>query len=489
MLSTGMIVLIVLLSLLGGLIIFMIARTALVKSPAPIESDYKTREVDADEVAEKLMGAVSIPTVTVIDEKKQSYQPFADYQAYLEKSFPLVFSKAEKFIVHEHSLVLKVQGSDPSLLPGGFGAHQDVVPAPVEDGWETDPFVAEKIDGYIYGRGSADMKHQMIANLQGLELLLKEGKEVKRTIYFCFGHDEEYTGRYGAKYIAEWLAENNIELEFFVDEGGTILDARPASIDGKVALIGLSEKGYADFKLTASIPGGHASSPAKRNSSDRISRAVYDLSHFPMKAYWSAPLKQTVKEATPYVKNFGIRFILANRDIFGLLLCKLGAKLHPIANSVFRTTMAVTQLEGSCAPNVIPKEASCVVNIRVNAGQTLDQVKKHIQKVVGKDITITEVTAPHEPSYISPVDTEIYSKLCSSITDVFEKHYPISYCFIAATDAKHYRNVCKNIYRFTPFEISVDDQHRIHAINERVRIDSLAKATEFFARFIEKSCM
>ncbi|MDR1905960.1 MAG: hypothetical protein LBQ27_03460, partial [Clostridiales bacterium] len=63
------------------------------------------------------------------------------------------------------------------------------------------------------------------------------------------------------------------------------------------------------------------------------------------------------------------------------------------------------------------------------------------------------------------------------------------YMFIAATDSRFYYPVCKNIYRFTPFIFTQEDQKRVHAINERCSIDALATGVEFFIKVIESTCL
>ena len=295
----GLIVLYCILGALGALLLFMIVRTAVAR-PTKKEAEHVSYEVDKDEAANILSGAVRIPTVTAYNEGDDQ-TTFLRYHEYLEKNFPLIFARAEKTVVNNYSLVLKIQGKDPSLLPGCFLAHQDVVPATAE-GWEVDPFAGEIKDGYVYGRGSQDMKSQMIASLLGLELLLREGKEPVRTIYYCFGHDEEFTGKEGAKSIVEYLVKNNIRFEFVVDEGGTMLDGNMVGIKDKyVALIGTCEKGYADYKLTATRDGGHASAPKKKSSVDEIAEAVFDLARSPMKRTFSKPLTEMYRTLAPYM--------------------------------------------------------------------------------------------------------------------------------------------------------------------------------------------
>lgn len=484
--NTSSIVLICIFGALGALILFMIIRTLLNKPSKIVSEDYTPIEVDKDVLAEHLSQAIKIPTVTVITEN-QSYEPFLQYHKFLEKTYPLIHAKAEKTLINNYSLILKYSGTDDSLLPGCFLAHQDVVPAPKE-GWEVEPFEGVIKDGYVYGRGSQDMKSQMIAALEGLELLLKQGIVPKRTIYYCFGHDEEYTGKDGANAISDHLLKTGIRFEFVIDEGGTVLDGKLLGINGMVALIGTCEKGYVDYVLTARKDGGHASAPLKHSAVNTVAQAILDLTHIPMKSYWSAPVKETFKTLAPYMNPI-YKFLFTNCDILGPLLKTVLSLVNPITNSILRTTFAFTQMEGASAPNVIPTKATAVVNCRINIGQTQEQVKEHIQKVVGKDIEVTELTPGFDPSPVSRTDTDIYKVLVQSITQVFDKFIPAPYPFIAATDAKYYYKVSDNVYRFTPFLVSVDDQHRIHALNERCEIEGLKKATQFFACFIQNTCL
>ncbi|MBO4539217.1 MAG: M20/M25/M40 family metallo-hydrolase [Clostridia bacterium] len=481
----GLIVLYCILGVVGALLLFMIVRTAVVR-PTKKEIERISYEVDKNEAADILSGAVRIPTVTAYNEGDDQ-TPFLRYHEYLEKKFPLIFARAEKTVINNYSLVLKIQGKDPSLLPGCFLAHQDVVPA-TSDGWEVDPFAGEIKDGYVYGRGSQDMKSQLIASLLGLELLLREGKEPVRTIYYCFGHDEEFTGKEGAKYIVDYLLKNNIRFEFVVDEGGTMLDGKMIGIkDRYVALIGTCEKGYADYKLTATRDGGHASAPKKKSSVDEIAEAVYDLAHSPMKRTFSKPLKQMYRALAPYMNPI-YKFFLINSDILGPILKPALGMINPLLNSAMRTTFAFTQLQGSDAPNVIPVKASAVVNVRINIGETRKDVMNHIQKVVGKKIEVSELENTFDPSPVSLTDTDTYAKLVRSIEEVYEGFVVAPYPFIAATDSKWYYKVSNGVYRFTPFVYGSDDQKRIHGLNERCSIDGLGRAVEFYHRLMENLC-
>ena len=485
MLSAGAIVGICIAGVCVAFILFLVLRAVFTTPKKMNIEEFTPEEIDPDTLAQHLSEAVQIPTVTVINEG-QSYEPFLKYHEFLEKTYPTIHQYAEKTVINGYSLILKIDGSNPSLLPACFLSHQDVVPAPAE-GWDTEPFGGEIKDGFVHGRGSLDMKGHMIALLEGLETILKRKEKPVRGIYLCFGHDEEITGKDGARNIVEYLYQNNIRFEYVIDEGGAIMDGGLLGVPGKIALIGTCEKGYVDYKLTSVKDGGHASSPKKRSSVDAIAQAVFDLSHLPMRSYWSKPIKETFKGLAPHMK-FIYKLLFANADVLGPLLRLVLSKVNPITNSIVRTTFAFTQLQGAPAPNVIPREASAVVNVRINIGQTQQEVKEYIQKVVGKEITVTELNPGFDPTPVSSIEGEAYQLLLKSISEVFKGYIPAPYPFIAASDAKHYYKVCDRVYRFGPIEMCIDDQNRIHSNNERCNVQAATQGAQFFARLIENTC-
>lgn len=472
----------------GAFILFvlvMAARAARLKPDDPV-CDYVPVDVDSAELTEMLVGAVRIPTITKFaPDADQS--AFAAYREYLKKTFPEIFSRAEVAIINEYSLAIRIDGSDPTLLPACLLSHQDVVPAPIE-GWEVDPFSGEVRDGYVYGRGSQDMKSHMIAALYGMETLLREGREPTRTLYYCFGHDEEATGVEGARNISKYLKERGVRLEFVLDEGGAIIDGAPLGIGKKVALIGVCEKGYADFVLRSARDGGHASAPRRKSSVDAIAEVICAIRRRPMKATWSKPLVEMFETLAPHM-NPAFRFLFANRAVFSPLLKAALSLANPVTNSVLRTTFAFTQLKGSDAPNVIPGAASAVANARINIGETHEAAKAHLEKIAGPDVSVEYLGTPFNPTPVSRTKgSDAYDKLARTLREVFPGFAVAPFPFIAATDAKHYCDICDCIYRMGPFEMSPDDQNRIHAVNERCEIKSLAKAAQFFRRLIENVC-
>lgn len=153
--------------------------------------------------------------------------------------------------VANHSLLYTIKGSDPSLKPYLLASHLDVVPVETEK-WTVDAFSGIIKDGYLYGRGSIDVKDSLIAILESIEhLLKKENFKPKRTILIAFGHDEEGSGVFGAAQISKILQSRYKELEFIFDEGSFIVTKSFPGIQNlNTAFVAVAEKGYLTVELT-----------------------------------------------------------------------------------------------------------------------------------------------------------------------------------------------------------------------------------------------
>lgn len=466
------------------LITFMLIRTVVVKPEKQIEIDANLPHVDKEKVANLLSKAVSYKTVTLIDDEGDG-SVFLEFQKFLEKSFPLVMKGAEKVSINKYSAMYIYRGTNTDLLPIAVLAHQDVVPAD-EEGWDVPAFSGEIKDNYVYGRGSQDMKSQLIACLEGLEILLSKNIEIQRTIYFCFGHDEERKGIYGAKLIVDKFLEEGQRFELVIDEGGSIIDGNMLGINKHIALIGTCEKGYADLILEVNQESGHASTPPRKTAVGTLAKGIYKIEKKKMKTRWSQPVLDMFDALAPYMKA-PLKFVAVNKDLLSFVLRPVLDLISPFTSCLVRTTFAPTQLLGSDTPNTLPASAKASINCRILPGETVDDVVKHVKKRA-KGVEVTVVEGETNPSLISPSKGKQYEYISNSILEVFPDTIVAPYIFIATSDSKYYHQVSNYVYRFTPFLKEVDDANRIHGVNERQDIDMLVKGVEFFYKLYENAC-
>ena len=447
----------------------LIVRTVLNRPKVAPGKAQDLAPIDKAAAVQHLREAIRIPTVSMTEDYVDNIQPFIDYRDWLERTYPLLNAAAEREIIAGYSIIYHLKGTDPSLKGGCYLSHIDVVPAP-KDGWEHDPFEGVLTeDGYIYGRGAQDMKSHMIALLEAVEYHLAHGKKFARTV--------------GASSIVKHLKDKGVEMEFVIDEGGTVLDGKLLGIPHTVALIGACEKGNGDLELVVKKAGGHASNPKPPTAVGLLSKAVAKVESHPMKTYWTPMTKETFKSLSPYCKG-AFKFILTNRDVFSPLLKFVFTKVAPMTNALVRSTFAPTMLWGSDARNVIPKEARANINFRIITGETGADVKRYLNKLLGDKVEVNLLTYS-DPSPEADVHCTAYERLRDTIVNTFDDIVVAPYMFIAASDARFYNPLTDNVFRFGPFINSLDDQSRIHGINERLHVDQLEKATQFFVRCLD----
>ncbi|MFA6190796.1 MAG: succinyl-diaminopimelate desuccinylase [Sulfurimonas sp.] len=135
-----------------------------------------------------------------------------------------------------------------------FAGHVDVVPA--GSGWDTDPYEAVEKDGFIYGRGTQDMKSGVAAFVQAV----KETKNFSGTLSLLLTSDEEGDAINGTVKVLEYLKENNLLPDAVVvaeptceeEFGDAIKVGRRGSINGYITIKG--KQGHAAYPEKAVNP-------------------------------------------------------------------------------------------------------------------------------------------------------------------------------------------------------------------------------------------
>ena len=410
---------------------------------------------------------------------------FFGLHQYFKQTYPLIHQTLEKETVNTYGLIYRWTGTGSDKKPMLLMAHQDVVPVDVrtESAWTHGAFSGDVADGYIWGRGAIDMKGQLAAIFGAVEHLLEQGFEPKRDIYIALGFDEESMGILGAQQIVRRFKERGVHFDCIVDEGGVVMDGKLIGVNAMVAAIGVCEKGYADIRLTATSKGGHASRPPKETAVGALSKAIVALEMHQMKAVLCPPVKNMLDAVGAYMK-FPLNVIAANLWLTKPLLLA-GLKASSTSAAMVRTTIAPTMLKGSTASNVLAEQAEAVVNFRILPGNTVDDVLAHIKKTVANDDIKVEVIQAYNPSPVSPVDSDAYRAVQRTATDIFGGYVVAPYLMIAATDSRWYAEITDGIYLFQPFRSLSEDLGTIHAVGERLSIDSLAEGTAFFVRLVK----
>ena len=443
--------------------------------------------VDAMAPAERLAEAIQFKTISHQDPGGFNPQAFLDFHRFLERAFPKVHRTLTREVVNEHSLLYTWKGTSSESKPILLMAHLDVVPVdPGTEGEWVQPLFSGRIgDGYIWGRGSMDLKVSVLGILEAVELLLSQGFQPTRTIYLAFGHDEEIGGQQGAVKIAALLKSRGVRLDYVLDEGLPVGHGLIPGVPVPVAMIGIAEKGYLTIELTVAGTGGHASMPPTHTAIGTLSAAIQRLESNPMPAGITEPVRQTFSCVGPEM-SFTRRMLLANLWLSEPIVNRQLAA-SPATNALLRTTGAVTMVQGGTKENVLPAEAKAIVNFRVLPGDTLASVTEHVRRVIN-DTTVTVKTLKAvEPSPVTPTDSETFRTLARTIRQVIPEVVVAPGLLVAGTDSKHYLPLTEATYRFLPIRLTGEDLQRIHGTNERIAIDNYAEVISFYAQLIRNS--
>jgi carboxypeptidase PM20D1 len=195
------------------------------------------------------------------------------FQEFLAEIFPAFHKAAERWVLNPYSVVYRLPCDSRENGAVLFTSHYDVVPAETEK-WTADPFGAEIKDGYVYGRGSLDIKCLLIGIMEAAEILCAEGWKPKRDIWFAFGGDEERNGILGAMEIVKWFQQRGQRFDWVLDEGTPIAVNQIKGVDSPIALLSIEEKGFLSLSLTAKQKPGHASQPPKVQAAAVLARAL-----------------------------------------------------------------------------------------------------------------------------------------------------------------------------------------------------------------------
>lgn len=477
-------IVIVLVVLFLFIVAFMIIRTTRMLKPIPVVEKLATIDVDVNKIAENLSKAIRIKTIAS-DLEGISFKSFLDLHRMFEKSYPLVHNHLEKIVISEATLLYIWKGKNPELKPVLFGAHQDVVPADDQtlDAWTYPPFSGEIADGYIWGRGTLDIKSQMIALLEAIERLLADGFVPQRTILLGFGQDEEIGGKKGAAKIVSYLKEHNIQLAAMMDEGGSIMHNTIPGVSTPTALVGIAEKGHLSLRVYTEGQPGHSSMPGKEMAIGRLSKALARLADNPQPVRMKA-LKD-LYAGLGSTASFGMQFVFANLWFFGPI-AKKQVEANPQTNASIRTTTALTMIKGGVKENVLPHTAEAIVNMRLLPGDTIAKVCDRVRKIIDDELVRFEPVEDGywEASPVSETSAPPYKLLDLTIRKVFENVSVAPYLVLGATDARYYAEISDSVFRFCPFVLGKEDLQRMHGIDERLSVEGLGKMVQFFHELV-----
>ena len=431
--------------------------------------------------AKTLSRLIQKETISFNDQKDKT--KFREFHQLLKEVFPNFFSVVD-IEDNDGSLLLRWKGKNSDKAPILLMNHHDVVEAQGE--WKHEPFSGDIAEGKVWGRGTLDTKGGLWAMLQASEELAKEGFTPNVDIYYESACTEEVGGE-GADAISTELQQKGIKFSMVLDEGGMIMYEPIGGAKGTFAMVGMGEKGCAELEFVARGNGGHASTPEKDTPLVRLGKfmAEVDSSNI-FEVQISPVICEMFKRLAPSIDGF-LGKVFANPKAFMPILKKVMPKTSATANALLQTTVAFTMAQGSEARNVIPAEASVVVNMRVSHHQGYTSSLAALKKIADKyDLEMIELT-PAIESPLADYTTDGFKLIENAVTAAFPDVITVPYIMTGASDARFMSRVCDNCFHFVPFIINEEQMESIHGINENVDVSTLEPAVEFYKYIISEA--
>lgn len=325
-------------------------------------------------------------------------------------------------------------GDDARLLLCG---HVDVVPA-LPDGWTRPPFSGIIDETFVWGRGSTDMKGGCAAILAACQALADTGTEIPAGLAFVC--DEETGGENGIRHL---LASRRL-----TPCDCLIAEPTPA----RHPCIG--QKGLCRISLVFNGTPAHGSLyPVVGVSA--IMEAMAFLEYM----------------KTLHTREFpvdpGMKTILAQSS--GALEQEF--RIAGIRDVLTRLTYNPGVIRGGEKSNVVAQRCELDLEMRIPFGCSIPDLLADIRShAAGATVIVHETHVPSSTDPSSPIVTIACAELervCGGPV------FPIVQW--AASDARHLRREGFRVIEYGPGEIST-----LHAVDERVRIDSLEKAVDVY---------
>lgn len=380
------------------------------------------------------------------------------------------------------NLVARINGNgskQPILIMG----HTDVVGVQ-EDKWFADPFAGIREDGYVYGRGTLDDKDNAAAGLMVMILLKRLAVPLDRDVIFLAESGEEGTPEVGINFMVEkhWDA---IAAEFAIAEGG-----QGVIRNGRVHTFGIetTEKMPRRATLVARGTPGHGSVPRTDNAVVILANAVAKA------AAWQTEMRLNETTETYFDRladisppdEASLYANVANPEMTDDIQQRF-LETFPYHYSILRTSVVPTVIDAGFRRNVIPSEASAILDIRMLPDEDVEGFYKSLAAVIDDprvEIVPEHIYRPAAPP--SEIDNEMFQTLERIAVEMYPESTVLPIMSTGATDMAQVRAKGMQAYGIGPAR-SIDEinsGYGAHGDNERVAEDAFVSMVEYLWRVV-----
>ncbi len=329
------------------------------------------------------------------------------------------------FGVVKNIFITHGQGS-PVLL---FLGHTDVVPPGDLADWQSNPFAPEIRDGYLYGRGAADMKGSVAAFVVAMEQVIAEHPEHTGTMALLLTSDEEGDAIDGVRRVAEHFKTSDQKIDYCIT-------GEPSSMQTLGDLVRIGRRGTLSGTLTVQGIQGHVAYPERARN----------------------PIHQAMAP-----------------------LAELAARQWDDGYTDFpASSFQISNINaGTGANNVIPGRCEVLFNFRYNPSWRAEQLEHEVHAVLDKHALSYQIKwhrggepfLTHEGALRKAVREVIAEQL---------HLMPLENTGGGTSDARFIAPLGAEVIEFGPINAS------IHQINERVLVADLERLPMLYAEMAKK---
>ncbi|MDG1820003.1 MAG: succinyl-diaminopimelate desuccinylase [Porticoccaceae bacterium] len=320
-----------------------------------------------------------------------------------------------------------VRGTEgPTLC---FAGHTDVVPTGPEENWQLPPFEATIKEGYLYGRGAADMKGSLAAMVVAVERFVAENPDHQGRIAFLITSDEEGIATNGTVKVVEWLRDRDMLPEW-------CLVGEPSSTAQCGDVIKNGRRGSLGCTLTVKGLQGHVAYPHLADN--------------------------PVHRAAP-------------------ALAELAAEEWDKGNQFFpATSFQISNINGGTgATNVIPGEVEVIFNFRFSTELTEQQLIERTEKILDKHGLQYSANWNLSGLPFLTAEGELVAATVASITEITGLDPELSTAG-GTSDGRFIAPHGVQVIELGPVNAT------IHKIDENISVDDLDTLTDIYQSLLTK---
>lgn len=310
-----------------------------------------------------------------------------------------------------------------------FAGHTDVVPSGPIEAWQSDPFSPSVRDGFLYGRGAADMKSSIAAFVTAIERFVAEKRRHPGAIALLITSDEEGPAIDGTARIVDKLRDAGEALDYCIV-------GEPSSVDRLGDMIKNGRRGTLSGTLIVRGVQGHIAYPhLARNPIHLVAPAIAEIA------------------ATRWDEG---------NDYFP------------------PTTWQISNIHaGTGATNVIPGSLELMFNFRYATASSRESLEQRLHAILRRHRLEYEIqwTGSGRP-FVTP-----RGRLVDVVGDVvhdISAIRPELCCTGGTSDGRFIADICPEVVELGPTNAS------IHKVNERVAVADLEPLSAMYRGILQR---